>query len=406
MQLYDVAVFGAGVVGSHTAGRLAAMGHNVVVVEGKRSLTDPVCCTGIIGRECVTSFSIEEDIVLRWVKGARVFSPSGRLLKLWRPEHQAAIVDRVALNVSMISRAQGRGACYEVGALVRDITVADDCVRIKAVRGNSPVYLEARAVVVATGFSPGLTERLGLGRTGDFVTGVQAEVSAPRVEDVEVYLGREVAPSFFAWMVPTASGMGLAGLLSRRTPEIYLRKLLSVLADRGKIASVDVEVLHGGISLKPLPKTYGDRLLVVGTAAGQVKPITGGGIYYGLLCADIAAEHLHRALSVDNLSARNLAGYQREWKQKLGSELRTGYWARKVLDRLGDRQIDTLFDKMESTGILEALLNAKDLSFDWHGGAVSRAISYEVFRTVIGSMKLPARLKDRMPGREQLAGRR
>ena len=404
--MYDVAVIGAGVVGSHTAARLAAMGHSVVVVEGKRSLTDPVCCTGIIGRECVTSFAIGEDIVLRWVKGARVFSPSGKPLKLWRPEPQAAIVDRVSLNVSMISRAQGRGAHYEVGALVRDIEVADDRVRIKAVRGNSPVYLEARAAVIATGFRPGLTERLGLGRTGDFVAGVQAEVSAPGVEEVEVYLGREVAPSFFAWMVPTASGMGLAGLLSRRTPEVYLRKLLSFLADSGKIASADVEVLHGGISLKPLAKTYGDRLLVVGTAAGQVKPITGGGVYYGLLCANIAAEHLNRALSVDNLSARNLAGYQREWKQRLGSELRTGYWARKVYERFSDRQIDRLFDIMESSGILESLLNAKDLSFDWHGGAVSRAISYEVFRKVIGSMKLPARLRDRMPGREQPTGRR
>ena len=124
--MYDVAVIGAGVVGSHTAGRLAAMGHNVVVVEGKRSLTEPVCCTGIIGRECVTSFAIEEDIVLRWVKGARVFSPSGKTLKLWRPEYQAAIVDRVALNVAMISRAQGRGASYELKTLVRDIEVSDD----------------------------------------------------------------------------------------------------------------------------------------------------------------------------------------------------------------------------------------------------------------------------------------
>ncbi|MBC8476768.1 MAG: hypothetical protein H8D49_00340 [Dehalococcoidia bacterium] len=149
-----------------------------------------------------------------------------------------------------------------------------------------------------------------------------------------------------------------------------------------------------------MAKTYGDRLLVVGTAAGQVKPITGGGIYYGLLCANIAAEHLHRALSADNLSARDLAGYQREWKQRLGSELRTGYWARRVYERFSDRQIDRLFDIMESTGILESLLNAKDLSFDWHGGAVSRVISYEVFRKIIGSMKLPARLKDRMPGRE------
>ena len=395
--MYDVAVIGAGVVGSQVAARLAGMGHSVAVVEGKRSLTDPVCCTGIIGRECVTSFAIEEDIIQRWVKGARVFSPSGRILKLWRPERQAAIVDRVALNISMIGRAQGRGANYEVGALVRDIKVADDRVSIQAVRGDEPVNLEARVAVIAAGFSPGLTERLGLGRPGDFVVGAQAEVMLPELDAVEVYLGQDIAPSFFAWTVPTLPGMGLAGVLSRRTPEVYLRRLLSSLAEQGKIASANVEVLHGGIALKPLRKTYGERLIVVGTAAGQVKPITGGGIYYGLLCANIAAEHLHSSLLKDNLSAKSLAGYQRKWKKLLGQELRTGYWARRVFDHLGDRQIDRLLDTVESTGILDALLKADDLSFDWHGGAVSRVIGYEVFSKVIGSMKLPVRFKNRMP---------
>ncbi|HEY91822.1 MAG TPA: NAD(P)/FAD-dependent oxidoreductase [Dehalococcoidia bacterium] len=399
--MYDVAVIGAGVTGSQVAARLAGMGHSVIVIEGKRSLTDPVCCTGIIGRECVTSFAIEEDIIQRWVKGARVFSPSGKMLRLWRPERQAAIVDRVSLNISMIGKAQGRGARYEVGTLIRDIEVSGNGVNIKAIRGDEPVNLEARVAVIATGFSPGLTERLGLGRTGDFVTGVQAEVMLPELDNVEVYLGQDTAPSFFAWTVPTSFGMGLVGLLSRRTPEVYLRKLLTSLAEQGKIASADVEVLHGGISLKPLSKTYGERLLVVGTAAGQVKPITGGGIYYGLLCANIAAEHLHNALVEDNLSAKSLAGYQRKWKKLLGSELRTGYWARRVFDRLGDNQIDRLFDVVESTGILDALLKADDLSFDWHGGAVSRVIGYEVFRKVIGSVKLPARLNNRIPGREQ-----
>ena len=67
---------------------------------------------------------------------------------------------------------------------------------------------------------------------------------------------------------------------------------------------------------------------MVGDAAGQVKPTTGGGIYYGLLCADIAANNLHRALDADDLSARNLANYEREWKKKLGRELKIGYYAR------------------------------------------------------------------------------
>jgi flavin-dependent dehydrogenase len=47
----------------------------------------------------------------------------------------------------------------------------------------------------------------------------------------------------------------------------------------GKITSDEAEPNYGGVSLKPLTRTYGERLLVVGTAAGQVKPTTGGGRY-------------------------------------------------------------------------------------------------------------------------------
>ena len=71
---------------------------------------------------------------------------------------------------------------------------------------------------------------------------------------------------------------------------------MASLLSQEKIKSDKAELNYGGIPLKPLPRTYGQRLVVVGDAAGQVKPTTGGGIYYGLLCADIAAGTLHRAL--------------------------------------------------------------------------------------------------------------
>ncbi|MEE9173415.1 MAG: NAD(P)/FAD-dependent oxidoreductase, partial [Thermoplasmata archaeon] len=81
---------------------------------------------------------------------------------------------------------------------------------------------------------------------------------------------------------------------------------------------------------------------MVGDAAGQVKPTTGGGIYYGLLCAEIAADTLNGALAGNDLSAENLAEYERRWKKKLGRELRVGYWARKLYERLSDGQIDRI----------------------------------------------------------------
>jgi len=394
LKLYDIAVIGAGPTGSRVAYRLAGMGYGVVVIEQKDWLEEPVCCTGIISRECVESFDIEESIIYRWANSARLFSPSGNLLSVWRQEPQAAIIDRVAFNVSLASRAQSEGAEYVLSSRVRSLKVDDDRVRIEAVRQGERSGFEARVAVITTGFTPRLTAELGFGTVGDFVMGAQAEVETARIDEVEVYCGQELAPAFFGWLVPTSPQKALVGLLSRRTPRPYLEKLVSSLLAAGKIASNEVEARYGGIPLKPLRRTCSDRILVVGTAAGQVKPTTGGGIYFGLLCADIAASTLRLALETDDLSAGSLAGYERAWRRKLGRELRTGYWARKFYERLSDRQVDRIFDIIKSSGIDEALLKSDDLTFDWHGKVLSRlpgVVWRRAFSRAAGLMKNPFR---------------
>ena len=70
-------VIGGGPIGSRVAYQLAGMGYGVAVVEQKEGLGGAVCCTGIISRECVDSFAIDESIIFRWVNSARLFSPSG-----------------------------------------------------------------------------------------------------------------------------------------------------------------------------------------------------------------------------------------------------------------------------------------------------------------------------------------
>ena len=311
--MYDVAVIGGGPIGSHVAFRLAVLGYEVVVVERKTETGGPVCCTGIVSRECVSSLALDKDVVFRQANGARLLSPSGRVLRLWRPEPQVSIVDRTAFNVALANRAQGQGVEYRLNSSVVGAHFSDNGVSLEfGMQGNGIKYLQARAVVIAAGAaSAGLAVALGLGKVGDFAMGAQAEVEIMGVDEVEVYFGGEITPGFFAWLVPISSQKALVGLLSRRKPEVYLRRLLARLLAQGKIVSTKVEMTRGGIPLQALARTYGERLLVVGSAAGQVKPTTGGGIYYGLLCADIAANHLNRALKSDNLSAENLSSYQR-----------------------------------------------------------------------------------------------
>ncbi len=120
-----------------------------------------------------------------------------------------------------------------------------------------------------------------------------------------------------------------------------------------------------------------------------MKPSTGGGIYYGLLCADLAADNLHRALETDSLSARSLANYEREWKRKIARELKMGYWVRRFYEHLSDRQIDKIFDIMKANGIIDALLKADDLSFDWHGEAMVGLLGRGAIAKVFKVMRLP-----------------
>jgi digeranylgeranylglycerophospholipid reductase len=389
--LYDAIVVGGGPIGSYMAYKLADKGYRVMVLERKRRLGEVVCCTGIISRECANNFAIEDKVILRQVNSARLFSPSGNCLSLWRETPQACILDRAAFDIAMAERAQGAGAEYVLDCLVKDIARERDRVRVKASCQGKGAYFEARAVVIASGFGSGLCKRLGLGKFGDFTVGAQAEVATSGVDEVEVYFSRDMAPGFFAWLVPTMPPMARVGLMSRKEPGLYLKKWLSHLAAQGKIASAEAELSYGGIPLKPLPRTYGERLLVIGDAAGQVKPTSGGGIYYGLLSADIAATTLIQALADDDLSAKRLAQYQRGWRRRLGRELQTGYWARKLFERLSDRQIDRIFEIVKANSIDQALLKAEDLSFDWHSKTILGLIRYQVVAKAIDVVKLPFR---------------
>ena len=60
------------------------------------------------------------------------------------------------------------------------------------------------------------------------------------------------------------------------------------LLDQYQIKKTDTkEIKSWGIPIKPIEKTYAERTLVIGDAAGLVKPLTGGGIYYSQLSGKI-----------------------------------------------------------------------------------------------------------------------
>lgn len=365
-QFYDVIIVGAGPAGSYIAYELSSLGHDVAVFEEKSASRLNVCCTGIISTECFQSLDLGTDVILTEVNSAKFFSPSGKCISLQTKNVQAYVVNRLLLDKTLVSKAQSRGAQYFFSSPVIDIIPGKDNIQAETLCSGARKIFSARAVVLANGFKPKLPWKLGLGKIKSFLVGAQAEIEAKNVDELEVYFSQGIAPGAFAWLVPTSLNKAYVGLLATSQAKLHLQKFLNNPICQGRITSREVEIEQKAIPVGTLARSFGDRVLVIGDAAGQVKPTTGGGIYFGHLGARIAAEVLHEALSSDNLTAGQLARYQKQWKSKMGKELSRGYWARWAYTKLSDRQIEGIFNALDSSGMAESLLNSSNFSFDWH----------------------------------------
>jgi geranylgeranyl reductase family protein len=369
----DVLIIGGGPAGSRVATKLSRSGVDVIVMDKKPSAGGRICCTGLISLDCLEHFSIDRNAILRDFNHASILSPSGKSIEIKRPTVQACAIDRSMLDLAMSQQAIDSGAKYYFNHKVTGLELKPDGINVMAENSHGTVNHEVGAVVLAGGCS-GVSLSPGF-KTRDCVIGTQLEVEMTG-QELEIYLGKQFAPGFFAWLVPLNGTRGLAGLMARRNVRKYIDAFVSFLYDHGKIKNVKTVPVFRGITLKPPRLTYGERTLVVGDAAGQVKPITGGGIYYGLLCADIAADCLYAAISAGDLSSQRLAEYQQKWQKLLGRELKTAYRARKIYEKASDALIEHVFNMNRTSKLLESLANTQSIGFDWHSQAIMAAVKH------------------------------
>lgn len=369
---------GAGPAGSHAACELASSDYNVAVLEQKSAPGLDVCCTGIISTECFDSFVLNPEVIFTKANSAKFFSPSGRYVRLQSEKVRAYVVNRALFDKMLASKAQAQGTGYFFSSRVTHITVRKDRVQVEVLHRGSKEIFDARAVILANGFGLRLCRQLGLGKIKHFLIGAETEVDTRDVSEVEIYFGQRIAPGSFAWLVPISANRALAGLLATSHARLYLEKFLLGPFCQGRVVSREAKIRQKAIPLGTLPHTYGDRILVIGDAAGQVKPTTGGGIYFGHLGAKIAAEVLKEALKGDDLAAARLSHYQKQWKAKMGKEIFLGYRVRQLYDKLSDHQVERIFDALDSGGMAKAMLNSPGFSFDWHSKLILAGLKYSL----------------------------
>jgi len=386
--MYDVIVIGAGIAGSYTAAELARLGHSVAVLEKNPDPGSKSSCTGIISQACLDMLPGTRSVIQREARSATIFSPSGDHVRVERDNTQAYILDRPALDRMMARQARHNGAEYFFSTLAAGLRTDERCVHVKVTCRSDLLELHSRAVVIACGTAANLTRQMGMGDISELAQGAQTEVACQTIDEVEVYSGRHIAPGFFAWLVPTVPGQAKAGLLCNRNPGPFINEFLKLLERQGKILPSSHHIDFGVIPLRPLARTYTDRIIVVGDAAGQAKPTTGGGIYFSLICSGMAIRTLDESLKLNDLSARRLSLYQKRWHKILKRELDIDYWAHRFYQGLTDKQAEHIFHVIQRHGIHESLLSSPDITFDWHGKVILDAIRHRSLQRSLEKLKM------------------
>jgi digeranylgeranylglycerophospholipid reductase len=159
---------------------------------------------------------------------------------------------------------------------------------------------------------------------------------------VEVFLGQSLAPGWFAWIIPLGNGEARVGIgTTQGSPARHLKELMAAFPRRFRGAEI-LNVSGGLIPLGLPQQIYADNTMLVGDAACQVKPTSGGGVYTGLRAARSCARTAVHALQRDDLSAESLRGYHAAWLQQMGDELKLGILLRRIFAILGDDDFDRL----------------------------------------------------------------
>ena len=362
----EIVIVGAGPIGCYTAQLLKKCGINSFrIIEEHDEVGKPVRCAGIVGRPVFEDslIPLSKSSILNQINGASFFY-KGDSFGIER-SGVAFVIDREKFDKELsqglevecgrrlleIEEEQDEGSRYRLKTNQGDIW-ADMVIGADGPRSRVRKFIDSKKNDSNSSDDPGET---------NFYKGVQYRIKLEDLKGVKdlkdeffsgdmtrVYM-REGIP-FFVWIIPEGDGIIRLGVIA----ENGSRELERIIEEEG-IKGEIIDRLAGIIPLGLCQSVY-RKVAVVGDAARQVKPLTGGGIYYGLKAAEILVECIQEG---------ELAEYDKRWKSKFGREIKFGLWARKVYERLNkdEDELENIFSLFkENAEFIERAANFENHS--------------------------------------------
>lgn len=375
----DVLVIGAGPAGSTAAKHAALGGADVILMDKKSEIGAPKRCAEGISKKGLAAVGVEpnERWITKEIDGVRLVSPNGTDVWLTDKEIELPevgyIVERKVFDKYMAMDAARAGATIKIKTLATGLRKDGDAYIVSTECMGKEEEIKAKIVIAADGPEGHVARWAGLKPTTkakDMESGIQYEMVGLEFERdavLEFFFG-SCAPGGYAWIFPKGDDIANVGLavLADKAEKPAIEYLDDFVANCPATKNAQpVEINVGGDPVGGMPKKLcDDNLLICGDAAGQVNPLTGGGIASGMLGGMHAGKMAAEAIAEGNYSAKFLKKYDTEVREALKKEVERWKKPQEFLLTLEDHEFDEIakafqdmnFTKISTTELIKSLV--------------------------------------------------
>jgi len=324
-QEYDIIVVGAGPAGSMAARFAAEQGVSVLMLEKDRDVGYPVRCGEAISKAGVEEFITPDP---KWIAATiSKFSfnaPDGTEVILDFGE-AGYVLERRIFDYELARTAADAGAEILTRAYVNGLIFGDGKVSgVKYEYQGEQKELKSKVVIAADGVESRVGRWAGLTTHIDFrdmESAVQITAANIPVDQntLYFYFGQDYAPQGYFWIFPKGDkkaniGLGVSGLIGKKKSAL---SFLNDFMERYYPAAPVLTTIAGGVPCSiTLDKISAPGIMLVGDAARQVNPLSGGGIASGMIGGSIAGRIAAEAVKMNKPDY--LLSYDKAWGDRLG----------------------------------------------------------------------------------------
>jgi digeranylgeranylglycerophospholipid reductase len=361
---YDVVVVGAGPAGSIAARYAAERGVSVLMLEKDRDVGYPVRCGEAISKEGLLEF-IEPDskFIASEINNFCFVAPDGTevLLPL---KNAGYILERRIFDYELAKKAAEKGVQVLTRAYVNNLIMNDGTVKGVIYQHQGKEHeIRSKVVIAADGVESRVGRWAGLKTYTDFrdmECCVQITASGIDIDEgtCYFYFGKEYAPNGYFWIFPkgknTANiGLGVAGDIGKKRSALSF--LNSFMEKNYPNASVLTRIAGGVPCTLRCERISAPGLLLVGDAARQVNPLSGGGITSGMLGGAIGGS-LAAASVIEN-NPDLLLTYEKEWDNGPGKRYKRLDRIKEGIYKFSDEKFNSIARSVIKTPVEKRTLN-------------------------------------------------